>query len=221
MESKEGNRCCMPEMQESILAQGEKMITNNHPKKGSIIVVEPIRESAAVSKIKDLLKNNPRDYAIFVLGCNTNLRASDIVNITIGQVRGLKPLDILTVREKKTGKLRNITVNQTVYEALKNLLAGKPDAADDAPLFPSRKGHKALSVSSLNHLVKLWCSKAKLKGNFGSHSLRKTFGYFHYKVFRTDIVHLTKLFNHSSTEITMRYLGIQPEELQSAYLKEI
>ncbi len=40
----------------------------------------------------------------------------------------------------------------------------------------------------------------------GCHTLRKTFGHFHYKRFK-DIVMLMNHFNHSSEKITLRYIG--------------
>lgn len=48
---------------------------------------------------------------------------------------------------------------------------------DDAFLFNGLRGPAALKVPTLNNLVKDWCSQANLKGNYGSHTLRKTWGY--------------------------------------------
>jgi len=44
-------------------------------------------------------------------------------------------------------------------------------------LFKSHKVGQALKVSSVHNLVKAWCKPVKLKGNYGSHTLRKTRGY--------------------------------------------
>ena len=55
-----------------------------------------------------------------------------------------------------------------------------------------------------------------LKQNIGTHTLRKTFGYFHYQS-NHDIVFLQRLFGHSSALITMRYIGIADEEEKKAY----
>ena len=41
----------------------------------------------------------------------------------------------------------------------------------------------------------------------GTHTLRKTFGYHFYQQTH-DIVTLQKIFNHSSIEVTFRYIGI-------------
>ncbi len=76
----------------------------NHPKKGSIIKVEPIRETTDIDRIKNILEGRPRDYALFTLGINTNLRASDLLRITVDQVDSIPPGGSFTIREKKRGR---------------------------------------------------------------------------------------------------------------------
>lgn len=197
------------------------MAALNHPKKGSSIKVEPIRSIEDITLIKRMLKNRPRDLAIFVLGINTNLRASDLLRIKVGQVRYLQPGDHFSLTEKKTGKKRDITINNGVFEVVRRLLATLPDAEDEDCLFPSRQGGGPLCVPYLNSLVKRWTSTINLKGNFGSHTLRKTFGFIHRTYHKTDIPTLMTLFNHSNQKQTLEYLCIQPEEIKDAYLKEI
>ena len=197
------------------------MGNNNQPKKGDITKVEPIRELKDIKNIKKHLSDSPRDLAIFTLGINTNLRAGDILSLTVGMVCNLKAEDHFSIREEKTGKEKNVTINKTVYEAIQALLATMPDATDTMPLFQSRKGKAALCVPYLNSLVKAWCKEINLKGNYGSHTLRKTFGYIHRTQFNTDIPTLMTMFNHSSQKQTLQYLGIQPSEIKDAYLKEI
>ena len=197
------------------------MAALNHPKEGKGIKVEPIKSVKDIRLIKKLLADKPRDLAIFTLGINSNLRASDLLKITVGQVRNLQPGDHFTLREKKTGKERNITINKTVYEAVQALLKSMGEAGDNAPLFQSRKGGQALCVPYLNALVKGWCREINLKGNYGSHTLRKTFGYIHRTEFGTDIPTLMVMFNHATQKQTLAYLCIQPEEIKDAYMREI
>lgn len=195
---------------------------NNHPQKGDIIAVDPIRDLNAIAAIKTMLADKPRDYALFVTGLNTNLRASDLRKITIGQVRGLKPGDpLLTLREQKTSKHRRITINQTVYDAISRLLLTMPDAQDSDYLFQSRKGHECLTVSHLNRLVKGWCAAVGLKGNYGSHSLRKSWAFWQYSKFKVQLPTLMQMMNHSNPRQTLHYLGIQPADMQEVYLNEI
>jgi integrase len=198
---------------------------NNHPLKGTSIRVDPIRDPKDIRLIKKILSDHPRDFALFVLGINTNLRASDLLRIRIGDVRYLKPGEYFTLREKKTAKLRSVTVNKAVFDAIHALLVSMPSVIDTEYLFQSRKKQSAsggmLTVSYVNSLVKGWCREINLRGNYGAHTLRKTFGYVHRTVFGTDIPTLMEMFNHSSQRQTLTYLGIQPSEIKDAYLKEI
>ena len=52
--------------------------------------------------------------------------------------------------------------------------------------------------------------------NVGTHTMRKTFGYHHYKQFN-DVALLQKILNHSSPSITLRYISIYQEEIDSSY----
>ena len=197
------------------------MRTTNGPDKGDSIKVDPIRDPKDIKLIKKMLADKPRDLAIFTLGINTNLRASDIVKLKVGDVKGLQVGEHFTIREKKTGKERSITLNRTLNDAIHNLLETMPEALDSDFIFQSRKGRSALCVPYLNYLVKSWCRAINLKGNYGSHTLRKTFGYIHRTVFNTDIPTIMTLFNHSTQKQTLSYLGIQERDIQEAYLKEI
>lgn len=193
--------------------------------KNSEIRVDPIRDLKDLRTLKKLLAEKPRDLCMFTLGVNTNLRASDLLRTTVGQVRHLQPGGHFYVTEKKTGKQKAVTINKTVFEAIRTLLATMPDALDSDLLFQSRKSDKnrgkALSVPYFSSLVKTWCSDLNLKGNFGSHTLRKTFGYVHRTVFGTDIPTLMTMYNHSSQKQTLDYLGIQASDVKDAYMREI
>jgi integrase len=198
------------------------MSNQNHPSKGAIIKVDPIRTERDIKSVKKLLADKPRDLCIFTFGINTNLRASDLLKIRIGQVRYLQPGQHFTLREQKTSKERTITLNQTVCSAVQGLLREMGNSVNDADyLFQSRKGKGKLTVSTLNAMVKDWCRAINLKGNYGSHTLRKTFGYIHRTVFNTDIPTLMTMFNHSTQKQTLAYLGIQASEVRDAYLREI
>ncbi|WP_300464235.1 tyrosine-type recombinase/integrase [Desulfobacula sp.] len=195
----------------------------NHPEKGTTISVEPIRKIKDVNLIKTMLKDKPRDYALFITGVNTNLRASDILNIKVHQVHGAKPGDELTLNEIKTKKPRRINLNKAVIDAIQPLLKHMRDNGTlelDGPLFRGQRGN-TLSVPSLSRLVKKWCQDANLKGNFASHSLRKTWGYHQRVTFGVGLPELMVCFNHSSQRQTLDYLCIQPEEIKSVYENEL
>lgn len=194
----------------------------NHPPKNSVIRVEPIRDLKAIKRIKKLLEGSPRDLAIFVIGCNTNLRSSSLTALTVGMVKNVPLGGSFTIRETKTNKLRTITVNKVVHEAISGLLKHLgEDAKNDDLLFQSRKGKGRLTTPTMNALVKGWCASVGLQGNYGSHSLRKTFGWVHRTQFNTDLPTLCHMFNHSTQRQTLGYLGIEEREVVDAYLREI
>lgn len=190
----------------------------NHPKQGSSIKVDPIRDPKDIKTIKERLKTRPLYYCLFVLGINTNLRASDLLNIKVGQVRHLKDMDEITVTEKKTGKHRRITLNKSCAQAIKTLLSSR-EYADTDYLFTGQRG--PLTVPSVSRLVKSWCGSIHLKGNYASHTLRKTFGYQQRVNFGVGLPDLMECFNHSSQKITLTYLCVQPEEIKNIYAHEI
>ena len=189
----------------------------NHPPKGSSITVEPIRNPKDIKAIKKMLADNPRDLCIFTLGINTNLRASDILGLRVRDVRGK---DELMLREKKTKKVRRITLNNATKKAIKNLLASMSDPDDEDYLFVGLRGNP-LTVPTLSRMVKTWCQDINLPGNYGSHSLRKTWGYHQRVSFGMGLPELMVCFNHSSQRQTLDYLCVQPEEVRDVYLNEL
>jgi len=190
----------------------------NHPEKGSSIKVEPVKELKDIKMIKKILQDKPRDLCLFVLGINTNLRASDLLKIKVSQVSHLQPEDELTLKETKTGKARRINLNKVVINSIQRLLSST-DYNDQDHLFTGQRGQ--LTVSSVNRLVKQWAGAINLKGNYGAHTLRKTWGYHQRITFQRGVPELMVAFNHSSQRETLEYLCIQPEEIKSLYLNEL
>jgi len=190
----------------------------NRPELGSRIKVEPIKSLKDIETIKKLLVDKPLYSALFTVGINTNLRASDLLSIRAGQVRGLKPMDEITLVEKKTGKHRRINLNKTCIEAINRLLATR-SYQDNDYLFIGQRGR--LTVPYLHYLVKSWCKSINLIGNYGSHTLRKTWGYIQRTHFGHSLPELMEVFGHATQRQTLTYLCIQPEEIKKIYANEI
>lgn len=195
-------------------------MNRNHPKKGSIITVEPISEKG-VANIKRLLADRPRDLLLFTLGINNGLRIGDLLRLKVRDLKGLKAGQVLKVRESKTGKANVLMLNTTSYKLFREYLkALAPD--DDDYLFKSNKGdNEPISVPYASQLIKGWCREVGLRGNYGSHSLRKTFGCIQRKRFGVSWELLSARFNHASLATTKRYLGITCEEVNGILLNEI
>ena len=192
----------------------------NRPKKGSRTTVEPIRRVKDIQAIAKMLSDRPRDHLLFVMGVNNGLRTGDILKLWVGAVYDAEIGDTITITEGKTKKSNILVINKTIYKSLQNYLDKvKPALADY--LFESRKGENPITVQYVNNMVKSWTSAINLKGNYGAHSLRKTWGYIQRTVYGVGFEVLCKRFNHSSPAITMRYLGIEDKEIQGILMNEV
>lgn len=194
-----------------------KIRNPNHPKKGSTIKVGPIRDLNSIQYIKRMLREQPRDFCLFVFGINTGYRAVELVSIKVGQVQYLKAGDRLEIKQSKNAKYRVATLNENVIEAVQYWLHFHPNPVPDAPLFWSFKTGQALRSNTVTRMVKEWCALAHLEGNYGSHSMRKTWGYHQRITYQQALPVLTTAFGHSSERQTLEYLCIQPPEIENLY----
>ncbi len=171
--------------------------------------VDPIRDKSKIEEIRDnLKKQSERNWFLFSLGISTGLRISDL--------RILKVSDVLDrthihIHEKKTGKKKRVPLNSSVVKIIEEYTKGMDE---DGYLFKSRQGDKPLARNQCGNIISNAGKKVGLDG-LGTHSLRKTFGYHHYQQYK-DIAILMTIFNHSSQAVTMRYLGIEQDEIDES-----
>jgi len=136
-------------------------------------------------------------------------------------VKSLKPGEYITIKEAKTGKQNILMVNKAVHKALRSFLE-KIRPGDDDYLFASRKTREPLTTQAVNALIKKWTGAINLShGNYGAHTLRKTFGFIQRTKHGVGFEVLAKRFNHSSPTTTMRYLGLTSDEVGEVLMNEI
>jgi len=176
--------------------------------------VEPIRNIENIRKVEKYLeKHSKRDLLMFTIGTNCGLRISDIIALNIGDVRNKNHIEIT---EKKTKKFKKIPINSKLKPMFDNFTKGKhPNEA----LFQTRFKNR-MNRFGAYYIIKTACKKAGIKEKVGTHTMRKTFGYHHYKKFK-DIAMLQKIFNHSSPSITLRYIGIEQDQIDESYVNFI
>jgi integrase len=84
--------------------------------------VEPIRDRKKIAQIKNILRGQGRhrDLLLFVVGINSALRISDLLQLKIahfldekGKIKGR-----FWIKEQKRGKRHEITINQSIRETL-------------------------------------------------------------------------------------------------------
>jgi integrase len=171
--------------------------------------VEPIRDKDMIEEIKEFLREtNQRNYILFLLGINTGLRISDILKLRVRDVGGWH----ITIREQKTGKHKKIRITTQLKKELREYCKDKPG---NEYLIKSRQGkNKPLTRGMAYVILNQIAEEFDIDECIGTHSMRKTFGYFYYKKFK-DIAALQKIFNHSIPEITLDYIGITQDDLDS------
>ncbi|MDR2179138.1 MAG: site-specific integrase [Synergistaceae bacterium] len=181
--------------------------------------VQPIRDPKKIIAMRELLREeNPRDEVLFILGINTALRISDLLSLTLSDVTDIsgKISEEISMKEQKTGKVRSFPLNRVVRESLADWLP-RLEANLNASLFPSQKnGGKAITRWHARRVLAAAGEAVGLK-NIGTHSLRKTFGYHAFMRWKS-IELVQKLLGHSSPAITLRYIGITREEMDTVYL---
>ena len=169
-----------------------------------------------LSLLKDDKKYRIGFYIIFSV--NTGLRISDVLNI---KHRNLLD-NTLIIREKKTQKQREISLNQVVQDSYAKLITKLKEQGirydQDDFVFVSQKG-SVYRTQSINEVLKTIFKEKRFQ--ISSHSLRKSFArrvYQNLNESEDALVLLSDIFRHSSISITRRYLGIRKETISNVYL---
>ncbi len=108
------------------MRRGQKQ-SENHPKKGSCIKVDPIRDLKSIKRIKHYLSEKPRDFCLFTLGINTAYRTNELLSVRVCDVAHLQVGDGLELKQSKVNKYRKVTVNKNVVNAVADI----PDSNSD------------------------------------------------------------------------------------------
>ncbi|MGJ4851413.1 tyrosine-type recombinase/integrase [Bacillota bacterium Meth-B3] len=174
-------------------------------------MVDSIRNEEQLNRVFELVKGKGLPELLFLCGMNFGLRISDMIDLKVGDVRKSH----VRRREQKTSKQTIILINPSVQRRLNVLLSGRKD---DEPLLMSRQRSratgqpKAITRQRGYQIVGKFCRMAGCDFPVGNHTLRKTFGYWHYQRFH-DVVFLMRHFNHSDQNVTLRYIGVWQDQL--------
>ena len=167
-------------------------------------VVDPIRNKEYINAIKRVLRESgTRNLLLFLMGINTGLRISDLLML---RVRDVKDKDCVQIIEQKTHKIKKFPIPKDIQVFIDEYVERKPMARF---LFKSKKANKPISRVQAYRIIKDACQIIGIE-HTGTHSLRKTFGYQKNKKTK-DIAMLQQILNHSSQDITLRYIGVTQE----------
>lgn len=150
---------------------------------------------------------------VWHIGVNLALRVGDLIAIEFANI------DVENARikvvEQKTGKVRNIKLNDKVLNIIKRRRESYPD---DVYLFQphrrNRQTNKPVSKSSVYKAFRK--ASINLSVQCTTHTMRKTRGY-QLRRAGYDISVISKLLNHSDPRVTMRYIGIDQDDIDETY----
>lgn len=174
------------------------------------LVIATIREGFTHNGSE--FKPNNRLATALVVQANLGVRISDILKLTLSDIvyeSGRYHLDIV---EQKTGKVRNFTVPNGLYEYLSNY-AKENRIGQYARLFP-------VCERALQKQLAIVADYLKIDG-LSTHSFRKFYATQLYIQNDYDIELVRHLLQHSSALTTQRYIGMSTKRVEDAINKHL
>ena len=150
---------------------------------------------------------NKRDLALWSFGISVGLRVSDLLSLRVQDVLDGEGeiADRISIREAKTGQTRLIALSSLARDALRAYFDEMQPRAQD-PLFIGRNG-LSIGRERVRRMVKQWAAACNLRGDFGSHSLRKTFARLAYESSGHDPVATCRATGHRNPAQLLAYIG--------------
>lgn len=183
---------------------------------------QPIRDTRHLQTFKMYYKDTkpcPRNYLLIIMGLNTALRITDILNLRWKDIYNFKKKcikDHLVIKEQKTGKTNQIAINDQLREAI--LSYKTEDVIENDYIFVGNNdSSKPICRQQAYRIIKEAALYAGESEHISCHSLRKTFGYYAWKQGVPPVI-LMNIFNHSSFQITKRYLGIEQDDKDMVFM---
>jgi Integrase len=182
------------------------------------MTVEPIRDKEKIKQMYYYLNGKDPKYGLmFKYGLNTGLRISDILPLRMKDVfkENGEFKDYLSINEQKTGKIKKIKLNNAIRKNLKSYVKER-NLSGESYLFYSNKSGSHIQRIQAYKVLKEAATICGVE-NFGTHSMRKTWGYWTYKASKYNIGLIMETFNHSSQSITLRYIGVNQDQKDELY----
>lgn len=166
-----------------------------------------------------------RNKLLFLIGINVGIRASDLRTLKwsffYNEDGTFKKAYTIFPKKTKNKPVR-LHFNDTVELAIKKYVSIYPIDNLDSYIFMSRKGNSPICEASICRIIKDAATEAGIKQNIGSHSLRKTWGFWRWHDAKdseknTTLDILMVCFNHSSCSVTSKYIGITDDEIKDVF----
>lgn len=156
-----------------------------------------------------------RDQALFVLGCKTGFRISELLSLTVSDVsqKDGTICDSVTVRRcnmKGKRSSRTVPVHRDAQMCIKTYIMAY-NLCTAARLFPICRQYAW-------YIIREAALRANVQGAVSTHSMRKTLGMKVYIFTGNNVVAAQRALGHASLASTTHYLSIGQEEVDAAIL---
>ena len=181
-------------------------------------LTKAIKDIDTINEILAVYPKYSKNYLLIYYLLNTGLRISDTLEAKISDRNGFRVL-----YEQKTGKRKELPINDHLAEKI-NMYAMKNNLTNEDYIFFSERDPK--DHIKRNRAYQILSEAGDMIGiQLSAHTLRKTYGYLQYSTYErtggkqgASLPELMHLFNHSTPEITLRYIGIEQENLDHIVL---
>jgi len=176
--------------------------------------VQAVRNKKDIQRVTDLLQRKSVLLGdVWQIGLQLALRISDLLSLKYDDLDG----SYITIAEGKTGKTRTIKLNRKALELIRRRKRANPE---HTYIFQAT-GNRVASMEDrpvTRGYVSRWFKTVgdKLGLKINTHSMRKTLGHAMHKAGEA-IERISRLFNHSSPAITMHYIGLVQDDIDSLY----
>lgn len=157
-------------------------------------------------------RGNNRIATCLVIEANLGLRISDILNLRLNDIIRDGERYRLDIIEKKTGKKREFTVLNDIYNYIK-MFTLENGIKPHEIIFP-------ITERQVQKQLRIVCEYlGEAYTDVSTHSFRKFFATNIYVNNNYNIVIVQRLLQHSSPEITQKYIGIEQKDVEQALQK--
>ena len=182
----------------------------------------PIQKREDVHRVAEYLyekyKQGEMLRIMFLIGCNTGLRAGELRGLRIGD---LLNGDSFTVVESKTKNTRQVFINSALKQAVEKYIKEpsikikidgrkkteiiKINLQDESDFILTGGQGAVIGIQYMHRVISGACRNLGIRGSYGSLSMAKTFAYHVFQ--RTGNINIVKsILAHSDRELTKNYI---------------
>lgn len=202
----------------------------------SSTLTDPIRNKEDIKKFLSELKQGrhaDRDYMIGLCGIYTGMKINELLETKVGDWHRWidnkgwieyiplkydhRRYDPVEGRIKGSYKIRKFKLSEKAFLSIYKYIEGRDDYEW---MFPAKYegSTSAVAYGTVFRIIKSAAKRAGIKGNIGTNSLRKTFGYQLYtnapdNKKQEALVKIMKCFEHSDSGTTLRYIGVMQDDI--------